>query len=804
MKASWRWIRELSGVDASAAEMRDRFAAAGVAIDAVELHGEALDRVVVAEVRGTKAHPKRENLSLVTIFDGEAEQEVVCGAPNVPAPGGRVLFARLGAKLPNGMEIAERPIAGVTSRGMICSEVELAIGAGEAGIVVLEPELAARVKPGDPIADALGLRDAVFEVDLTPNRPDCLGHIGLARELALLYGVRFAPPSCDPPARTSDAIELAPIEIDHPDRCPRYGAGFVDEVAIGPSPLWLRHRLHVLGLRSVSNVVDATNLVLLEWGHPIHAFDRDLVRGDKIVVRRAKSGEKMKTLDGVERTFTDDDLLICDGEGPVAVAGVMGGQNSEIRATTRRVLIEVAYFDPRSVRRTSRRLGLHTEASHRFERGVDPNAVPAVLTRAISLIANLGHGVAARGTMDAHPAPVLRKTIALRPARLNALLGTEVPEGESRRILEGVGCGLGPPGDAWEVTVPTHRPDILREVDLIEEVARVRGYDRIPTVVPHVRPSTEGTPKILRFVRRLREQAAAVGLSEAINYAFLAPKDLELARVSTRAVALVNPLSEERSVLRTSLLPGLAGDVRRSLRHQADRATLFELAHVFHPTAEELPDERRLLAILLAGPRREWIADGERFDFHDAKGAVEAIVRPVLGTAPDLRHDDALDRDGPFLHPRRRARISVAGIDVGALGELHPDVVDALELGGRCAYAELDVDRLFEAGEKLGVARARPLPKLPAAMRDLAVIVEEGLAAAEVAAALREAAGGLAEEVRVFDLYRGPPVPAGKKSLAFRLVYRDPEATLTDKRVDAAHAAVVAAAEKRFGAQQRR
>ncbi len=802
MRASLRWLKELSGVEAPVADVRERLTRAGLEVEAVTARGAGLDGIVVAEVRKKAPHPKRDKLTLVTVYDGEHEVDVLCGAPNVPEPGGRVLFARVGAKLPGGLEIGERAIAGVTSRGMICSEAELDIGADSAGIVVLGADVVA--KPGEPIARALDLEDWTLEIGLTPNRPDCLGHVGPARELAVLSGKTFAVPVPPAPARFADPADVppTPIEIAHPDRCPRYGAGVVLEVAIAPSPFAVRYRLHNLGIRAISNVVDVTNIVLLEWGHPIHAFDLDKLRGEKIVVRRARADERMATLDGIERVLVDDDLLICDGEGPVAVAGVMGGANSEIAATTRRVLIECAYFDPRSVRRTARRLGLHTEASHRFERGVDPGAVPTVLAHTLSMLTRLAGGAASARTIDAYPAPVVAPRVDLRDERIGGLLGFEPSRDDARRVLEGIGCKIeADDGSMRRVAIPSWRPDMSRDGDLVEEIGRVLGFERIPSIVPSVKPSTEGTAPIVSFARRLREQAAAIGLDEAVNYAFVSRRELELARVPTDCVVLANPLSDERAVLRTSLLPGLAADVRRARRHQVARATLFELARTFHPVqGAVLPNERQRLGIALAGPRRAWIGDGDPFDFFDVKGAVEALVRPLVGAVPKTELDAKLAADAPFLHPRRRARVRVAGLDVGVLGEVHPDVVDALELGGSLAYAELDVGALLEAIDRIGPILARPLPRFPSATRDVAVVVDEQLPAADVAAALREAAGELVEDVSLFDLYRGAPVPAGRKSLAFHVVYRDRESTLTDARVDEAHARLVQAAEARFGA----
>jgi len=803
MKASYQWLKELTGVDASPAEVAERLTAGGLEVEALEARGEGLDSVVIAEVRSKEKVPDKDKLSKVVVHDGTGLVEVICGAPNVPEPGGRILFARVGSVLPNGMEIGERKLGGVLSRGMICSEEELDIGAGAAGIFIVPDAIDAA--PGTPIADALSLRDTIFEIGLTPNRPDALGHIGIARDLALHCSVPFEPPAPKTPERFEDGELGVAIEIADPERCPRYGAGLVRNVSMGPSPFWLRYRLHCLGLRAIHNVVDATNYVLMEHGHPTHAFDLRKVRGQKIVVRLAGSGEKMATLDEVERTFTDDDLLICDGEGPVAVAGVMGGANSEIADDTSDVLVECAYFEPRSVRRTGRRLGLHTDASHRFERGVDPNGVPAVLARTSQLIADLAGGTVVGHGIDANPKPIAPVVVDFRVDRCDALLGFETAPAEVERVLTSLGCGVESAGERkYRVTVPTHRPDITREVDLTEEILRTEGFPKVPTSIPHVRPSAEGTPQDVRFVRATRIVAAVAGLNEAVSYSFVAPHELAAARAPRATVLLENPLSEERSVMRTSLLPGLAAAVRRATRRQVDRVTLFELGNIFL-SGGELPNEERRLAFLLAGPREAWIGDGEPFDFYDGKGFVESIVRPLCLNAPNLTIDDALDEAAPWLHPRRRAAVSVGdpAIPLGSIGELHPDVADALELDGRAIYGDLSVDALFRARQAVGDPQASALPRFPAVRRDIALELDETLSAGTVADAIREAGGGLVEEVRLFDLYRGAQVAAGKRSLAFRVTYRDLTSTLTDKKVDKAHAKVEKAVKGQFGAQVR-
>ncbi len=822
MLASTKWLNELTGLEATPAELSAHFTEAGLEVEGVKAYGQ-LPNVVVAEVRGKRPHPQREKLSLVTLFDGNEEVEVVCGAPNVPAPGKRVLFARLGAKLPNGMEITERKLGGVVSRGMICSEVELDIGADGEGILVLEDDVVAA--PGTLASAALDLEDHVLEIGLTPNRPDCLGHVGLARELCAMFNVRTAGakvgalklPSGPAPKQTlaaqvpegaravplfsdqgSDA-KAAPVglSVADPERCPRYAACVVKDVKVGPSPFWLRYRLHVLGLRAINNAVDITNLVLLEYGYPTHAFDLSLVRGCRIEVRTAKEGESLRSLDGVERQVSADDLVICDAEGPLAVAGVMGGADSGIHAQTQEVLVECAYFEPRGIRRTSRRLGLHTDSSHRFERGVDPGAVPHVLGRVVSLFAELAGGVPAAQGFEIYPRPIEPREITLRIARAEALLGVKLPAGIAESVLRALGCQV-QSEDVLRVIAPTHRPDLTREEDLIEEVARIWGYDNIPTQVPSVKASHDGTQPLTRFVRALKERAAAVGLTEAVNYAFVSPRQHERARVSTDAVRVANPLSEERSVMRTSLLPGLCANLQRAQRHQVPSTTLFELARTFKPSQAELPEERHMLAVLLAGARAEWVGELGTLDFFDGKGMLESIVRPLTRHSVETVPDPEFVADRAFLHPRRAARVVVGGRSVGLLGELHPDVVEALELTGTVVYAELLVAELLAARE-VGAPQVRGLPRFPASSRDLAIEVDESVVAGHVAEVLRQAGGKLLEQVKLFDLYRGGQLAPGKKSLAFRLTYRDPDATLTDQRVDEAHRKVVAEASKRFG-----
>lgn len=837
MKASYRWICALlPELKAEPRDLAERLTRAGIAVDSIEEFGAGTKDLVVAEVRKVEPHPSRAKLRLVTIDRGGAEQRVVCGAPNVPDPGGLVVLAPLGTTLPaKGITLTAREIGGVVSEGMLCSETEMGLvgtgkggsataphDEGDAGILVLPKGTA---KPGTPLREALpGVHDYIFDVDLTPNRPDCLGHVGLAREAAAIFDLPFGTPTPDAPPRVAPGTltNLASVTIEDTERCPHYGAALVVDVNVGPSPAWLRYRLESLGIRSISNVVDATNLILLEFGHPIHAFDLDLVRGFKIIVRRALEGEKLTTLDGIERALVPDDLVIADGEGAVALAGVMGGANSEIRPETRRVLIECAYFEPRGVRRTSRRHGLHTEASHRFERGVDPRGVPDVLAQAASLIATLSGGAGVPDSIIAGVSPSEPTPIPLRERRMGALLGVGVPLSEATKILTRLGCQVQPPRDEGEgpwayVLAPSHRPDIKQEADLIEEVIRIQGIDKVPTVLPAIRPQPPRTgaaaslgPNSVRS--RVRRAAIEVGLSEAVTFGFVSPKELSALGAPASSCVIKNPLTEDRSVMRTSLLPGLLEALRKARRRGETNVRLFTIGAKFLSRAAVqgdkdalLPDEVPSFAAVIAGFRDATLTKPLEIDVFDAKGIAVEIAERATRRKASVAHQPP-ERRAPHLHPRGAGDLMLEGARVGSFGLLHPDVVDALDLGGPAVVVELDLRELDRIGIKN--PQYKPIPVLPAATRDIALVVPDDVSAGAVGEAILEAAGELCESIELFDLFRGGNIPPDYRSLAFHVVYRDPKAatdpeaakTLTDEEVDKRHAAVVASVRQKFGA----
>jgi phenylalanyl-tRNA synthetase beta chain len=814
MKASYRWLKELvPSLEASPQELAARLTAAGLEVEGITEYGEGASACVVARVVAIRPHPTKSGLRLVTVERGGAAQELVCGAPNVPDPGGLVVLAPLGAHLPAaGLTIAKRAIGGVESEGMLCSDAELGLSDASEGILVLPPGTA---EPGTPLDRAVpNVRDTILEISLTPNRPDGLGHIGLAREIAALYGFPFRWPDPGSVARLADVptSDLVEIVVEDAERCPHYGAAAAVEVAIGPSPLDVRYRLQALGVRSISTVVDVTNLVMLEYGHPMHAFDLDRVRGKRIVVRRAREGEELVTLDGVTRKLVSDDLLICDGEGPVALAGIMGGASSEIQPDTKRVLFECAWFDPRGVRRSARRHGMHTESSHRFERGVDPGDVARVLDRAVAMTCSLAKGAATRGRIhvqgarkEAEPAPPEAVSIRLRAHRITDLLGIEIPFADALATLERLGCQVQSKDDAAAVVlVPSHRPDLGREVDLIEEILRVPGMDAVPTELPAIRASRDVGGKE-ELARRAREAAAAVGLSEALTLGFTSARVLEILSAPKPAVVLKNPLAEHQAVMRTTLLPGLLDAVKNARRHGERDVREFTIGAVFLPSETAsgedagLPSERLRVAFVLAGDRARWLAKAQPLDVWDAKGYAEELVGRLSGDAVEIAPAERGEVPA-HLHPRGAAFVVAAGARIGALGPLHPDVIEALELDGEILVCELDLEP-FVSGPKLPKYRA--IPRFPASARDVALVVKDGIPAGQVEGAVRAAAGPLAEEVRLFDRFTGGQVPEGFSSLAFRVVYRAPDRTLTDAEVDAAHGNVVKEVGQRFGATLR-
>jgi phenylalanyl-tRNA synthetase beta chain len=771
------WLRSYCDPGLPAVEIAERLTLAGVELGRIDRVGVGdPGEFVVGKVLEVAQHPDADRLTVCKVDDGRGEpRTIVCGAPNV-AEGQTVAVARPGAVMPDGGRLGETNLRGVVSSGMILAEDEVGIGDDHAGIMVLPDEAPA----GAPLAEQLPILDEVLDFEINPNRPDCLGVYGLAREVHALTAAPLAPDPAagDAEPSGSDRVEdHASVEIADPDICLRFTARVFEDAKIGPSPYWLKQRLMAAGQRPISNVVDITNYVMLLTGQPLHAFDLDEVRGSRIVVRRARDGERMTTLDGVEREFDPSVALVCDVEGPSGIAGIMGGQISEVSDRTTRVLMEVATWVGPNILRTSSRLGLRTEASARFEKQLHPEQAIAAQRIAARLMVDLCDARMVPGTIDAYPRPVEPRRLELRLARLERLLGETIPSDEVVAILSRLGFEPRAEDGSVHVTVPSWRDsDVQREADLIEEVARVHGLDKLPTTLPARRQAVGRLTPEQRLRRRVEDALRDRGLYEVVTWSFTSPEAIARLRLGDLPLLrIANPLSEEQSVMRPLLLPGLLDAARHNAAHGRPGAALFESAHVYRaagpldapegsPRGATPADERQHVAVLM-----------DAADFPAARGVLEGLLSSVgveWSAQPAPR---------PFLHPGRSASINGTGDrELGWIGELHPLVARDWDLEGAAAF-ELDLDLVAELAPD--VPRFRAFSSFPAVIQDIAVVVDEDVPAADVEGLVRQGAGELLERLRLFDVYRGEQVGEGSKSVALRLEFRAPDRTLTDEEV---------------------
>jgi phenylalanyl-tRNA synthetase beta chain len=783
------WLRELVPVQLGAEELGDLLAMKGAHPESIERPWAGLDGVIVARVLDVRDHPNSETLCLARVSTGSGEQEVVVGVRNF-APGDLVPLAAPGARVPSLPEpLGARKIRGVVSNGMLCSPRELGLSQDHGGILLLEggPE------PGDDLKRVLGLDEVVLDLEIESNRPDLLSVVGIAREVAGATGLPLSMPDASVDESSEDAATIATVEVKDAEGCPRYLARVIRGLGDATTPQRVQARLTAAGARPISPAVDATNYAMLELGQPLHAFDLRRLAGPGIVVRRAEPGERLTTLDDVERELVPEDLLICDADGSVAIAGVMGGATSEVGEETRDVLLESAYFEPRGILRTSRRLQLLTEASIRFSRGTDPEGVGPAASRAARLMTDWsGGGEVLAGTIDVG-APPARRSISVRPARASAVLGYDVSSADMVEALARLEVRAEPAGDEVRVEAPPFRPDLELEVDVVEEVARVQGYDRLPATLPRIRqPGSEQPSYALR--RRVRELLVRAGLREANSLSFASASDLDLMGHGD-AIPVANPPSGDQPFLRTSLLPNLARAAARNADRGIRGAALFEVGHVFR--AVDGVREREHVAAALWGLAGEGLyADDRPFDVFDAKGAVESLLHGLGIDGWGIG-----DAAGPPFHPGRSAAIVAADAVVGTMGELHPRVAEAFGVTGRLAVFEFDVDAL--APHVDATVAFRDAPRFPPVRRDLAFIVPRETAAGDVLDALTDAGGELLGRRTLFDVFEGGSLGEGEKSLAFSLEFRAPDRTLTDDEAEAAVAAIVARLARDFGARLR-
>jgi phenylalanyl-tRNA synthetase beta chain len=783
MKFSENWLRELVDIKADRAALAHALTMAGLEVEELTVLGEGLAGVVVAEIVATEKHPEADRLQVCKVNAGQGDLlQIVCGAPNARV-GIKVPLAMVGASLPGGMAIKAAKLRGVESFGMLCSAKELGVDADASGLL----ELPLDAPVGQSLAEYLGLPDASIELKLTPNRPDCLGLVGLAHDVAALFGSAVKVP-VQAAALVSTQAQRG-IRLQAGKDAPRYLGRIVEGIdPAARTPLWLTERLRRSGLRPISAVVDITNYVMLELGQPLHAFDNDTLQGD-IVVRHAGAGETLKLLDGSEAKFDEGFVLIADGHKALAVAGVMGGFDSRVTDATRNIFLEAAHFAPAAIMGRARKLGMHTDASHRFERGVDPELPRRALERATELLLSIAGGNAgpvlvAENLADL-PAPA---AVKLRRARLKRVLGVDVADAEVARIFTALGMQVESHADGWQITAPSSRFDIEREEDLIEEVARIFGYDNIPTLTPTGALTLTIEPEARINELALREQLAARGYYEAVNLSFVAADLLTRWNFIDRLVPLANPLSADLAVMRPSLLPGLIEALRHNRARQQERVRLFEVARVF--AAGDPPVETPSLAIVASGNAHaeQWGEPSRALDFHDLKGDFDALI--AWGGEPQRWsvHSDGLPG---WLHPGRGARVARDGETVGYLGALHPQLAKALDLGADVHVLELALEPLLARR----LPKAQAVPRFPMVRRDIAVDLPEEVSWSQVEQTVRNSLGERLKELQLFDRYSGKGVEAGRKSLAMGLILQDASRTLTDDDADRCVQEAIAALE---------
>jgi phenylalanyl-tRNA synthetase beta chain len=802
MFVSLRWLRDYVDIDLAPAVLADRLTMAGLEVDAIRETAPEFSRVVVAKILSLKPHPDAEKLLLCEVTTGTDVLPVVCGAANIQV-GDVVPLALVGAVIPGGHTIKSSRIRGERSEGMLCSEEELGIGPDRSGIMILPSGLTL----GQDLTDALDLRDVVLDIGITPNRSDCLSVIGVAREIAALTGRKLRAPEIVLPEDDEDIGGVTSVQILDPDLCPRYTARILRNVDVRPSPFWMRRRLEAVGLRSINNVVDVTNFVMLEWGQPLHAFDYRFLEEGRIVVRRSRQGETFVSLDEKERTLQSDTLMICDGVKPVAIGGIMGGLNSEVKADTRMVLLESAYFNPVSIRKSSRWLSMSTDAAFRFERGIDPDGVIRALNRAAQLIADLSGGTVCRGYIDQYPRKVESpRDIPLRISRVRDILGKDIAPPEAVRILESLEMTVSKGDDLhYRVTPPTFRVDISREIDLIEEIARLHGYDRIPATHPAISILSMEQERRKILEERIRNLLNGYGYSEVVTYSFIpatAGDDLGLPVGDARraTVAIRNPLTEEQSVMRTTMIYSLLETMRKNANAGCFDLKLFEIGRTYLARqAGMLPVEKNRIGGLLTGARYDhcWHYSGIASDFFDLKGCLEGLFEHLKTTSvkfqPDLQE--------PFLHPGRFCCITIGEDVIGFLGEVHPDVLTRMGLKNRVMVFEMDLDVL--AVHFSGALSYRDISKFPASSRDVAFLISRDRTAKEIIKISLDMHEELLENVCVFDVYEGKGVPEGMTSLGLRFSYRAHDRTLTDQDIGQAHNAIVRRIMEKSGAKIR-
>jgi len=804
MKVSLKWLRDYVDIKLAPEEIAERLTMSGLEVKGIQTIGGTWDNVVIGEVIAVNPHPNADRLKLATVDLGTGQITVVCGAPNIGL-GQRVPFANIGARLidahtEEAILLKPAKIRGVASEGMVCSEKELGISDSHEGILVLSPE----APIGAPLGDYLG--DVNFDFDVTPNRPDCLSVIGVAREIAAITGGPLRLPQIHYEELEDSIGSFASVDIAEPDLCPRYCASLITGIKIAPSPSWLQQRLNSCGMRPINNVVDVTNYVMLEYGQPLHAFDYPKLKGRQIIVRRAGNGEAITTLDGSERALNPDILVIADKEEAVAVAGIMGGLDSEVTDKTDTILLESANFNQAAIRRGCGHLQFQSEASIRFDKGLNSELPLLPLKRATQLLLELAGGKAAKGIIDVYPGKLKPKPILLSAQEVKRLSGLKVNIDGILKVLKALGfeCQEGDSGSQISVSVPYWRSDVKCSADLVEEVVRIIGYEKIPITrlgspLPQQESKLSPSARQSNLEEKLRNILTGFGFQEVLTYSLVSLEKLQKLspklELKIPPLKVANPMTREQEYLRTSLRSGLLSTLSYNQKFEQASIRLLEIGKAFLPRGKDLPEEREMLCAVLSGPRAElsWQADKGPLDFFDAKGVVESLLNPLgLKASFDIGDDE-------ILFPGRGADIIVEDDKVGIVGEVHPRVAQAFELSGAACLIEIDLEKVLAKITK--IKEYEPIPRFPSVTRDIALVVDEQVSYRRAENIIRSFP--LVTQITLFDLYRGEQIPEGKKSFAIRIIYQSPKYTLTDEEVDQTQEQMLARLHQELGANLR-
>ena len=790
MLVSLKWLKDYVDIELTAEELAHELTMAGLEVDEIKNIRPQFSGVVVAKILSVKPHPSADRLSLCEISDGLQNYPIVCGAKNIH-PGDVVPLAKVGAVIPGGYTIKPTILRGEKSDGMLCSEAELEIGEDASGIMHLPEGLTL----GTHLETALNLGDTVLDVNVTPNRSDCLSMMGIAREVAAITRNKIKNPSLKIKESSEDIGTLTSVRIIDADACPRYTARIIKNVQVGPSPIWIKTRLEAVGLRSINNIVDVTNFVMLEMGQPLHAFDFRFLEEGRIIVRKSNENEQFVSLDEKSRILPPETLLICDGVKPVAIGGIMGGLNSEVKEDTNTILLESAYFNPVSIRRSARKLSMPTDAAFRFERGIDPEGVVKALNRAAQLIADLAGGTICKNYIDAYPQKIISaQNIPLRLDRIRSIIGLEIESKDVLRILRSLGMILKSNGRGkYLVTPPTCRVDILREIDLIEEVIRLYGYDLVPATLPDISVTEITFNPRLNLEEKIRQLLIGSGNTEIINYSFgthAAADYLCLPEDDFRrsTVKIKNPLGEDLSAMRTTMIHGLLSMAKSNANNGSFDLKIFEIGRIFlNNKTGELPEERNMLAGFLTGKLSDdlWGAH-KNIDFYTLKGCLENIFYDLKISKP--KYDSQSIE--PFLHPGKSCSIYLDDKKIGFMGEIHPDVLEKYDLKNKIYVYEINLDIILPS-YLAQIIRYQEISKFPSVTRDVAFVIPATMEAGNMLGIVLGQKEDLLENVDIFDIYTGKEVSEGTKSLGLRFSYRAPDRTLTDSEINTVHDRIV-------------